>query len=193
MNKLLCQFLVVITFLFTCCTESKVKKDERENSVKENLPALEQPKPENDIVTYHPDKYEETIDDTVLNKKSNLRLYIKNYTLMDKGIDTTFIYDDGVIEKVHFRHNAAEIKITFGDSVLYSNSFSKNNLPGIETDKEFKNASIFHRIWLDNFNQETGLITLFCTVCVPDTDWCNFYKIYIDRKGKQKVILAEQT
>jgi hypothetical protein len=146
-----------------------------------------------DKVTYHPERYVEDIVDTVLNREENLRLIIKNYTLMDKGIDTMYVYETGTKEKVHFRHNAVDISLILQDSLIYTRTFTKESLPNIDFTGEFGRASLLHSIWMNEYNKQEGIITLFSTVCVPDTDWCNFYKIQIDQKGKLHIVLAEQT
>ncbi|PTX20170.1 uncharacterized protein DUF4738 [Pontibacter mucosus] len=189
-------YFVILSFFFTCCSESS------QNIVKGNQDAEITPLQASDLaplglksekITYHPEQYEEDIVDTVLNQEANLRLVLKNYSLMDRGIDTVYVYENGTRERIHFRHHASDIKLSLGDSLIYSETFTKENLPSIDFTDEFGRASRLNQIWLNEFNREENIITLFATVCVPDTDWCNFYKIYIDHEGKQRIVLAEQT
>lgn len=188
--------LVFLSFFFTCCTESPQTKSKGNNE--EETPRAQASNIAlsgfiSDKVTYHPEQYEEDIADTVLNQEVNLRLVIKNYTLMDKGIDTVYVYENGTKERIHFRHNASDIKLSLGDSVIYSKAFTKESFPNIDFTDEFGKTSMLNSIWLSEYDKKKGMITLFTTVCVPDTDWCNIYKIYIDREGKQTIVLTEQT
>lgn len=189
-------FFVLLSFFLTCCTESpqinrKGNKDEEATQPQASDIAL--PGFISDKITYHPEQYGENIVDTVLNQEANLRLVIKNYTLMDKGIDTVYVYENGTKERIHFRHIASDIKLILGDSLIYSKTFTKESLPNIDFTDDFGKASMLNPIWLNEYDRKKSTITLFTTACVPDTDWCNFYKIYVDHEGKQNIVLAEQT
>ena len=196
MKKGTLALVVVYSLLLTCCSEKQQLTNElnepknkpiADNSIK-GLNTIKGEK-----ITYDPKQYEETIEDSILNAESNLRLFIKNYTLLDQGIDTVYEFENGIKERFFFRDKATEIKLTLKDSIIYSKTFKKENLPEINIKDSFGKTSLLHRIWLDNYNKENSIITLFCTVCVSDSDWCNIYKIFIDKEGKQKIVLAEQT
>lgn len=178
MNKSLIFILTILLFLTACSSQQGDKKTaivKTETTYK-----------------FEPKNYEESLFDTVLDTDKSLRLTIKRYTLMNKGFEVPFKYDENITEIIHFRDFAADIKILFGEKIIYSETIQKEIFSDKIPDDDFIASSFLSLVSLDNFDKTTGLTNIKCMIVMIESDYAYFFNLSIDKDGKTTINLNEE-
>src|SRR5690606_36226016 len=139
---------------------------------------------------FHPEKFHEEVQDTVLNKIDGIHLKLTRYPRMDKGRYELYEYENGIIEGVFFRDYVGHIELKIRENVVFDYQFEKEGFSEIE-DEEFMKYAILHSLRLDNYDPKNGEVKIWCTVAVPDTDWLYLFEFKIDESGKIERKLLE--
>lgn len=143
--------------------------------------------------SYNPKEYQEETFDTLLNLNTNLRLKIKRHTLMDKGFEVSFEYDDNQKNIIHFRDFEADIKLTNEDKTIYSETIKKENFEDLINDKGFLNQAFLSWVALDGYDKEIEQIKIKCMITMIESDYAYIFMLTIDKQGTKTVELIEIT
>lgn len=132
---------------------------------------------------YIPEQYEENRIDTLLDSKTNLRVLIIRKTLMDKSVTFTYSVENNQTDIHHYRDYSSEITVYKSDSILFKNTFYKNDFEQIG-DEEFLKEAITHNTWIQEYDKQNNLIKISHVIGVPETDWSYNFTIFIDENGE---------
>ena len=142
---------------------------------------------------YEPENYEETIKDTILNPETDLRLYIKHYSQMDKGFEVEFDFGAGQHHTAHYRDYAVAIKLTAEQQVLFNETIEKELFQNKIQDKHFLSQAYLSGVELEEFNNSTGQVSLRIWLVMVETDYAHIFQLDIDPQGNQTIELVETT
>jgi len=177
------------TLFITSCSDSKSRGQRTNDIAPSTLDIVDEniSRTMDTVTEYIPQKYEESIIDSLLDIDINFRVIIKKSTLMDKFVIQTFEQGDNV-KKIVYRDRKINIKVTVGEQTIFDKTLTKETFPQIG-DKDFLNQAIMHGIWIEKYDKEEQCLTMSCNVIVPDTDWSYFFLINVDTKGKNEILL----
>jgi len=138
------------------------------------------------ITKFDPAKYEEEIKDTIIDSVRNLRVVIKKSTRMDKYVTQELELDSLHFQKINYRDETIEFKITEENKVIFEKTITKEKLTQIN-DKDFLSKSIMYGAWFEAYNKESQEVKLSFNIVVPETDWGYFFIMTVDKSGKSKI------
>ncbi len=176
--------LLTIGTLLGCSNGQEVSKTPKKSNSQEAKQAV--------AITYHPQEYQEKLEDTLLSQLGRIRVTIRKYPSMNKGKEQIYEYKGGTKERVHFRDMYADITVSRGDSSIFKETIGLQSFSQIR-DEEFLQKAVLTAVWVDSLDSITQQVIINCNLCVPDTDWCYFFKIRIDPDGNKTVQLEETT
>jgi len=177
--------IFLISTLLIICFISCDGRDRVYNSNIDNLEESNLSEPFFENLTYVPERYIETVTDTILSTK--LRVNVKYYSLLDKGI---LISDKN--KKIHFRQFESQISVFKKDKLLFSHLLNKSDF--IKNDElEFWNNAILQFVWLDEFALNEKQIQINCSFLEPNTKAFKSYKVYFNTIGERKIELIESS
>lgn len=172
------QTFILLTTLLLCnaCT----KNDKKVSCEKNQTLRIDT------INKFDPAEYEEEIKDTLVDSVRNLRVVIKKSTRMDKYVTQEIELDSLHFQKINYRDETIEFKITEDNKVIFEKTITKEKLTQIN-DKDFLSESIMYGAWFEAYDKETQEVKMSFNIVVPETDWGYFFIMTVDKSGKSKV------
>jgi hypothetical protein len=142
------------------------------------------------IEKFEPEKYQEEINDSILDSENNIKVTIKKSTRMEKYITKIIKTDSTHVEKLKYRDNKINIKVQIGGIAKFDTTLIKETLTQIG-DEDFLKQSIMWNAWINKYNKEKQELSINFSVLVPDTDWSYNFSLSVDKNGKGKIALEE--
>ena len=128
------------------------------------------------------------IVDTIFSNNTHLTI-TRSY--QDSFITDEWTQED-TIYRVSYYDLSYNLLLKEGDQVIIDTSFNKSNIIN-PADSSFAQIAQFHGYWINRIDTIKNNITLYGTICKPDTDWCLFFNHIIDLKtGNIEFVVPEQ-
>ena len=164
-------FILPIIVLSCCGCVSSDKKVSTDKN---------QPLTVDTIIKFFPEKYTEDIKDTLVDSVRDLRVTIKESTRMDKFVTQDFKLDSLHFQKLNYRDQTFEFKISERKTVIFDKTITKEKLTQIK-DKDFLSKAIMYNAWFDTYDKRKKEVRMIFNIIVPDTDWGCFFILTVDK------------
>ena len=174
-------FVVLIILFVSSCSEKHAESSS--TTTQENKTQIE-------IINYYPEIIETIIEDTTIQDSIRLILETKNSEI--DFITKSWELNSDTLMHDRYRDNIVNFKLTVHDSLVFASEIKKELLVQTMPVEFMKEAKIF-LAWSDSYEKESNEIKSRMTVCVPESDYCYLYNIYLSTKGSLRIEMEEIT
>ncbi|WP_055437399.1 DUF4738 domain-containing protein [Lacinutrix algicola] len=174
--------LLIICFAISSCDG----RDKIENSNTQFLKNYKLVDSISEDVKYFPENYNEFKIDTILS--NGFRVKIKSFTDMESSYLNEF-KTDNTIHKHYYRDNKATILVS-NNGVIFEKLIDKKLFYNFDsTLNQFFKEAILNGVWINKEKSTLNSnITININFCKPETDWCAFFDLIIEKDGKYRII-----
>lgn len=181
-----------ILLLFTLSAMVLTSCDGRQSStesLQQSISEFNQKQTPLELISFYPKEYTEVETDTIMS--NNLRVNIKNYSLMNQEV---ILHKKTIGNNKDIQYHRAfesEIIVYNTNQKIYTTTINAYQFQNKDKSSFWNNATLEH-VWV---NQETsGLdwVNLEITFIDPQTHAYRVYEMTINQNGKENTILKEQ-
>ena len=133
-------------------------------------------------IKYFPEKYSEMVTDTTLS--NGFRVHIKTQTDMESSVLNEF-KQDTIHFKYYFRNFTSNIEIFRNNQS--SRKVIDKSLFSDKSEQDFWTKAILGPITVDFLNSTEEEVCFNVYFCIPESDVCKDYKLFLNEKGMERV------
>jgi hypothetical protein len=164
-------FIICILIISISCSEQKNSQIEGLTEI-QSEPVI--------MKRFFPENVETIIEDTIVN--DSIRLIIKLESSDIDFVSNSYELNSDTTFLDLYRDNNVSVSLNINDSIVYANGFGKK-IFNETMPLEFMEESIIILVWYDSFETEQNEVKMRMTICVPETDYCYLYSLYVSASG----------
>ncbi|WP_053977697.1 hypothetical protein [Mangrovimonas xylaniphaga] len=181
-----------ILLLFTLSAMVLTSCDGRQSSresLQQSISEFNQKQTPLELISFYPKEYTEVETDTIMS--NNLRVNIKNYSLMDQEViqHKKTIGNNKDIQ--YHRAFESEIAVYNANQKIYTTTINAHQFQNKDNSSFWNNATLEH-VWVNHETSGLDWVNLEITFIDPQTHAYRVYEMTIDHNGKQDTFLKEQ-
>jgi hypothetical protein len=177
--------LILVCLGFVSCDGRKSKSEALKSSIEE----FNKKQSEVSIVTYYPKDYVEVITDTLIS--NNLKVYIKNYSLLNQSLLISL--DNEAVPKSKKEHRvfASDIVVSTPSKEILNTHISAEQFKSIFPDDFWDHATLEH-VWVNQELSTPNNIKLDMSFINPSNNSYKLYRMSINENGQQQIDLIKE-